>query len=51
MEVKDVTIGVKFHWERKETQRFKGEMLVVPVGDALTLINILPVDDYLESVI
>ena len=51
VEVKDVTIGVKFHWERKETQRFKGEMLVVPSGDALTLINILPVDDYLESVI
>ena len=25
-ELKDVTIGVQFHWERKEDQRFKGAL-------------------------
>ncbi len=50
-EVKGVTIGVNFHWERRETQRFVGAILILPNDGDLTLINILPVEDYLTSVI
>lgn len=50
-EVYDVVIGVNFHWERRETQRFSGSLSIIVEGDKLTLINILPVEDYLKSVI
>lgn len=50
-EVFDVVIGVNFHWERRETQRFSGSLSIIVEGDKLTLINILPVEDYLKSVI
>lgn len=50
-EVSDVTIGVNFHWERKETQRFLGNLRIIVEGDKITIINILPVEDYLMSVI
>ncbi len=50
-EVYDVTIGVNFHWERRETQRFAGALKIIVEGDKLTLVNILPVEDYLKSVI
>ena len=50
-EVYDVTIGVNFHWERRETQRFKGALRNIVEGEKLTLINILSVEDYLMSVI
>ena len=47
----DVTIGLNFHWERKETQSFTGTLkLVIEEGKVLA-INILPVEDYLVSVI
>ena len=50
-EIKDVVIGVNFHWERKENQRFSGSARFIVEGDKLTIINILPVEDYLLSVI
>ncbi|MGM9850655.1 MAG: SpoIID/LytB domain-containing protein [Muribaculaceae bacterium] len=50
-EIFDVTIGVNFHWERRENQRFSGALRVIVEGDKLTIINILPVEDYLLSVI
>lgn len=50
-EVKDVTIGVDFHWQRKEDQKFMGRMMIVPDDEQLTLINIVPIEDYLRSVI
>lgn len=50
-EVFDVVIGVNFHWERRETQRFSGSLKIIVEGDKLTIINILPVEDYLMSVI
>lgn len=50
-EIKDVVIGVNFHWERKEDQRFSGDVRIIVEGDKLTIINILPVEDYLLSVI
>ena len=46
-----VVIGVQFHWEREETQRFKGKLKLFTEGDKLTAVNILPVEDYLLSVI
>ncbi len=63
----DVTIGVHFHWERKEDQTFKGNLrLIIEDTDitglpltneagerqqVVTAIDILGVEDYLTSVI
>ena len=47
----DVTIGVNFHWERKETQVFCGTLRLVVEADKIVAINELPVERYLTSVI
>ncbi len=47
----DVTIGVHFHWERKETQVFQGTLKLVVEADNIVAINLLPVERYLTSVI
>ena len=47
----DVTIGVNFHWERKETQTFLGTLRFVVESDKIVAINELPLEKYLESVI
>lgn len=47
----DVTIGVNFHWERKETQTFLGTLHFVVESDKICAINELSVERYLESVI
>ena len=47
----DVTIGVNFHWERKETHTFLGTLRFVVESDKIVAINELPVEKYLESVI
>lgn len=47
----DVTIGVNFHWERKETRVFLGTLRLVVESDKITAINELPVEKYLASVI
>ena len=47
----DVTIGVNFHWERKETQVFEGTLHLVVEADKIVAINELPVEKYLTSVI
>ena len=47
----DVTIGVNFHWERKEMQKFAGSLKVIVDKDRLTAINVVGVEDYLLSVI
>ena len=49
--LEDVTIGVEFHWERKEAQTFLGKLRFVVDGDKLWAINELPVERYLASVI
>ena len=46
-----VTIGVNFHWERKESQKFAGSLKIIVDKDKLTAINIVGVEDYLLSVI
>ena len=49
--LEDVTIGVNFHWERKENQCFKGALKLIVENGKITPINILGVEDYLLSVI
>ena len=49
--LEDVTIGVDFHWERKEAQTFLGKLRFVVDEDKLWAINELPVERYLASVI
>jgi len=49
--LKDVTIGVNFHWERKQTQTFEGTLRIVVEADKIVAINELPVERYLTSVI
>ena len=46
-----VTIGVKFHWERQETQTFAGDLKIIVDGNRLRAINVVGVEDYLLSVI
>jgi len=50
-ELKDVVIGIDFHWERKENQRFKGKLRIIQENNHLTAVNKLPIEDYLLSVI
>ncbi|NJK98778.1 MAG: SpoIID/LytB domain-containing protein [Bacteroidales bacterium] len=50
-ELLDVTIGIKFHWERKENQKFKGSLKFLVEDEKLTAINVLSLEDYLLSVI
>jgi stage II sporulation protein D len=47
----DVVIGINFHWERKENQRFKGALKFIVEDQNLTAINRINVEDYLISVI
>lgn len=49
--IRDVTIGVKFHWERKEKQRFTGILKLKREGNKVTAINLIPIEKYLVSVI
>ena len=49
--LKDVTIGLKFHWQRKEKQRFQGTLKLLKNKDKIVVINIIPVEKYLTSVI
>lgn len=50
-ELFNVTIGINFHWERKEIQRFKGALKIIVENEKLTAINVISVEDYLASVI
>lgn len=47
----NVTIGIGFHWERKENQVFKGRLKFITENKKVTAINRLSVEDYLKSVI
>ena len=47
----NVTIGISYHWERQEEQTFTGKLKLITDGENVIAINILPVEDYLVSVI
>jgi len=48
----DVSIGKTFHWEKKERQTFKGDLVLKmrPHG-TIAIINEIGIEDYLESVV
>jgi stage II sporulation protein D len=50
-ELKDVVIGIDFHWEQKENQRFQGELKLMVENNKVIAVNILDVETYLTSVI
>lgn len=50
-QIKDVVIGIDFHWERKEKQSFRGTLKIKADTDALWAINVVPLEEYLKSVI
>lgn len=47
----NATIGIGFHWERKEDQQFRGGLKFIIENNKLTAINRLSIEDYLTSVI
>ena len=49
--IKEVVIGLKFHWERKEKQRFAGTLKIIKDNGKLIAINIISIENYLSSVI
>lgn len=49
--LEDVTIGINFHWERKEAQTFLGKLRFIVEDNNICAINKLPVETYLTSVI
>ena len=46
-----VTIGVDFHWERKQDQTFAGSLKFIVEGGKITAVNRVGIEDYLVSVI
>lgn len=50
-ELFNVSIGISYHWERKENQRFLGTLKLIVEHEKITAVNILPVEYYLISVI
>ncbi len=49
--VKGVTIGKSFHWEKKEDERFRGSLKLIVENEKITVVNTIPVESYLLSVI
>lgn len=50
-ELKEAIIGVDFHWQRKEDQKFRGGLKIIVEKNNITAINIVSIEDYLTSVI
>jgi len=50
-ELKEVTIGVNFHWEQQEDQHFKGALKLMQEEGKVRAINVIDLEDYLKSVI
>lgn len=50
-DLNSVTIGVDFHWEREETQRFSGILKLIADDTEIVAINRIALEKYLTSVI
>lgn len=51
IEVAGVTIGKEFHWQQEQTQQFSGSWKILPVNERLAGINVIDMEEYLESVV
>ncbi len=51
IEIHEVVIGVDFHWERRETQRFAGALRLIIEEGVIRVINEVSTEAYLLSVI
>lgn len=49
--IRDVVIGIGFHWEQKEDQEFQGALKLMVSDDEIQVVNVISVEDYLISVI
>src|SRR5215510_1475350 len=47
----NITIGIGFHWERTERQVFRGALRIISRPEGLTVINDIPLEEYVTSVI
>ncbi|MBO5780658.1 MAG: DUF4922 domain-containing protein [Muribaculaceae bacterium] len=50
-EIAGVEIGIGFHWQRRENQRFSGSVELLRDGDNVVVVNHIDVETYLKSVI
>lgn len=46
-----VTVGIGFHWERRQDRMFAGALKIIPDRDCLVAVNVIGMEDYLVSVI
>ena len=49
--LRNVPIGIDFHWQRTQTQKFAGSLKFIAEGDRITAINKVGIEDYLIRVI
>lgn len=49
--IRDVIIGIQFHWQQKENQRFQGSLKLIIEEGKITAVNLIKVENYLTSVI
>jgi SpoIID/LytB domain protein len=50
--LREVTVGVRFHWEHREEQTFPGDLILLISGKGdLVAVNEVPVEEYLASVV
>lgn len=50
-DIHHVVIGINFHWQREEVQRFTGSLKLLFDINYIHAINIVPIEQYLTSVI
>lgn len=49
--IKNVSIGIGFHWQQKENQQFEGDLTLQIEDNAIRVLNLIPLEAYLKSVI
>jgi len=49
--LRDVVIGIGFHWEQKEDQEFQGKLKLMDLNGEIQVVNVISIEDYLISVI
>lgn len=47
----DVVIGIQFHWQRHQSQSFRGALKLIVDSEMITAINAVDVETYLQSVV